>query len=167
MEMTPWQRWAERPQSVWVRKALFQVHLWTGIGIGLYVLVISISGSAIVFRRELIRKYPRKEITVAESGRRLETHEVERNIQRAYPNYEVLSVREPERRDLPDEVILQNRKRESGGCSILTPEQTSAILNPASIWFSGGWSICMTICLRDSRAALQTALAVFWSPYLG
>jgi len=35
------------------RRATTQVHLWTGIAIGLYVLVISISGSAIVWRREL------------------------------------------------------------------------------------------------------------------
>jgi uncharacterized iron-regulated membrane protein len=40
---------------VWTRRALFQIHLWTGIGVGLYVLMISISGSAIVFRREITR----------------------------------------------------------------------------------------------------------------
>lgn len=38
-----------------LRRALFQVHLWLGIGIGLYVLLISLSGSAIVFRREMDR----------------------------------------------------------------------------------------------------------------
>jgi len=49
--MTTWQRWVHRPQSLWVRTALFQVHLWVGIGVGLYILLISISGSAIVYRR--------------------------------------------------------------------------------------------------------------------
>jgi uncharacterized iron-regulated membrane protein len=42
-------------RSVWLRRALFQVHLWVGIVIGLYVVVISLSGSAIVYRRELDR----------------------------------------------------------------------------------------------------------------
>jgi uncharacterized iron-regulated membrane protein len=37
----------------WLRRALFQVHLWGGIGLSLYILVICVSGSAIVFRREL------------------------------------------------------------------------------------------------------------------
>jgi uncharacterized iron-regulated membrane protein len=44
-----------QPQSLWLRKALFQVHLWTGLGAGLYIVVISLSGSAIVFRREIAR----------------------------------------------------------------------------------------------------------------
>ena len=46
-------QWLHRPQSVWLRKATFQIHLWTCIGLGLYVLLISVSGSAIVFRNEL------------------------------------------------------------------------------------------------------------------
>jgi uncharacterized iron-regulated membrane protein len=111
MEMTPWRRWVERPQRILFRRALFQVHLWTGIGIGLYVLVVSISGSAIVYRRELLRKFPRKEIELAESGRRMEAQELEPSVQRVYPNYEVLSIRQPERRDRPDEVVLQARKK--------------------------------------------------------
>ena len=53
--MTLGQRLVRHPQGVWARKALFQVHLWTGIGVGLYILAISISGSAIVFRREIAR----------------------------------------------------------------------------------------------------------------
>jgi uncharacterized iron-regulated membrane protein len=46
---------ASRPHSSLLRRALFQVHLWIGIGIGLYVLLISLSGSVIVFRREMDR----------------------------------------------------------------------------------------------------------------
>ena len=43
-------RFIKQPQTVWTRRALFQIHLWTGIGVGLYMLMISITGSAIVFR---------------------------------------------------------------------------------------------------------------------
>ena len=53
--MTLRERLLRQPQNVWVRRAIFQVHLWTGIGVGLYVLVISITGSAIVYRREITR----------------------------------------------------------------------------------------------------------------
>ncbi len=38
-----------------MRRVLFQVHLWVGIGLGLYIFIISLSGSLIVFRRELDR----------------------------------------------------------------------------------------------------------------
>ena len=51
--MTFWQRWLTRPQDTWFRKAIFQIHLWIGMGIGLYVIMISLTGSILVFRREL------------------------------------------------------------------------------------------------------------------
>ena len=39
-----------RPQNVFLRKALFQVHLWTGIAIGLYLVLVCVTGSALAFR---------------------------------------------------------------------------------------------------------------------
>jgi|RhiMethySRZTD1v2_1073278.scaffolds.fasta_scaffold00361_35 uncharacterized iron-regulated membrane protein/tetratricopeptide (TPR) repeat protein len=38
-----------------MRKVLFQIHLWTGIIIGLYVVVVCVTGSALVFRIDLQR----------------------------------------------------------------------------------------------------------------
>jgi hypothetical protein len=51
--MTDWQRWIWHPQSEWLRKATFQIHMWSGIGVGLYVLMISVTGSILVYRNEL------------------------------------------------------------------------------------------------------------------
>ena len=48
-----WQRWKTRPQGVWLRRAVFQVHLWSGVAIGLYVFVVSLTGSVVVYRNEL------------------------------------------------------------------------------------------------------------------
>ena len=50
-----WQRWLQNPQSLSWRKFLFKVHLWVGLAIGLYIVLISVSGSAVVFRREVSR----------------------------------------------------------------------------------------------------------------
>jgi uncharacterized iron-regulated membrane protein len=44
-----------RPQSVFLRKALFQVHLWIGVLVGLYVFVVCITGAALVFRIDMQR----------------------------------------------------------------------------------------------------------------
>ena len=41
----------------YVRRALFQIHLWTGLASGLYILAICLSGSAIVFRLEMNRAF--------------------------------------------------------------------------------------------------------------
>ena len=51
--MSTWQRWLQAPQTAFFRRALFQVHLWLGIGIGLYVLLISLSGSALLLKSPL------------------------------------------------------------------------------------------------------------------
>ena len=44
-----------RPQTVLLRKVLFQVHLWTGVAIGLYLVVVCVTGAALVFRIQMQR----------------------------------------------------------------------------------------------------------------
>lgn len=41
------------PRRLWLRKALFQVHLWLGILLSFYVIVISLSGAMLVFEDEI------------------------------------------------------------------------------------------------------------------
>src|SRR5690606_6687286 len=87
---TLWRRIVERPQQVWLRKALFQIHLWTGILVGLYIIAIGISGSILVFKEEL---FPRPRIDVGAIDTRACTPEsleaVVRNVSVAYPDKEV------------------------------------------------------------------------------
>ena len=52
-QRTAWQRWLRQPQRVWLRRAVFQVHLWSGVGFGLYIFFISLTGSVLVYRNEL------------------------------------------------------------------------------------------------------------------
>jgi uncharacterized iron-regulated membrane protein len=54
-EMSTWQRWLQHPENVWVRKCFFQIHLWIGAGVGLYIILMSITGSLVVYRNELER----------------------------------------------------------------------------------------------------------------
>ena len=58
-QMTMWARWVRQPQKIWLRRALFQVHLWSGIAIGLYIFMISVTGSVLVYRNELFVASPR------------------------------------------------------------------------------------------------------------
>ncbi len=55
MSTKDWHRWIYQPQALPLRRVLYLVHLWLGIAVGLYVVIISVSGSAVVFRRELTR----------------------------------------------------------------------------------------------------------------
>jgi uncharacterized iron-regulated membrane protein len=50
-------RWVEKPDSLVVRQFIFQVHLWVGAVAGVYVVLMSVSGSIAVFRNELSGRF--------------------------------------------------------------------------------------------------------------
>lgn len=104
------QRFIRQPQNVWLRKALFQIHLWTGIGVGLYIFMISISGSAIVFRRE-IDKLAWTAPSVAVTGPRMSAEQLRAAARQTFPALEVGEVvfsRDPAR---AAEVYLRRGER--------------------------------------------------------
>jgi uncharacterized iron-regulated membrane protein len=80
------EQFVRRPQSLWLRKAIFQIHLWTGIAMGLYVVAISISGSALFFRSKVNEAATGRKV-VAGSGRLLTKGELIEAATRAYPDY--------------------------------------------------------------------------------
>src|SRR5579862_9411354 len=87
--MNSWERWVRRPKSLWIRKALFQIHLWTGIALGVYIFVISVTGSAIVFRNEVYNSmWPGPRI-VAVGRHKLTRIELRDAAVSAYPQYRV------------------------------------------------------------------------------
>jgi uncharacterized iron-regulated membrane protein len=87
--MSFWDRWLRRPKSLWLRRAIFQIHLWTGIALGLYVLVISVTGSALVFRNELYNSlWPGPRI-VDVTGPRLTHDQLRDAARRVWPRYKV------------------------------------------------------------------------------
>ncbi len=104
--MTLGERWKQRPQSVWLRRALFQVHLWIGIGLGIYVLLISVSGSAIVFRNEISKSFGSPQKSVAISGAKLSRSDLKNAAQSAYPQYAVSYIWESKRPDEATEIWL-------------------------------------------------------------
>jgi len=107
--MSAWEKWKKRPQNVWLRKALFQVHLWTGVGLGLYILLMSVTGSALIFRRELARSLAREPRVAAGPGARMSEDELKQVAQRAYPEYEVTRVSLRKNPDQAAEVLLERR----------------------------------------------------------
>jgi uncharacterized iron-regulated membrane protein len=94
---TAWRRWVEWPQTLPLRRALFQVHLWIAIALGLYIVMISVTGSAVVFRREVSAWFiPRSVPSTA--GVRLTADGLKEAVQRAYPNHEITDIHEFQRR---------------------------------------------------------------------
>jgi uncharacterized iron-regulated membrane protein len=89
---TIWQRWVRQPQKIWLRRALFQVHLWSGIILGLYILMISVTGSVLVYSNELYRAATPKYTISKRSGPRLTKLQLTEAAQRQYPGYQVVKI---------------------------------------------------------------------------
>lgn len=89
-----WQQWVRQPQRVWLRRAVFQVHLWTGLAIGLYVVVLSITGSVLVYRNELDRYLatPRAQLRADQTP--LTAQAIKAAAERQYPGWTVTGVSE-------------------------------------------------------------------------
>jgi hypothetical protein len=48
--LTRWRQWLDHPERSTLRNTIFQVHIWIGAMASMYILVMGISGSIIVFR---------------------------------------------------------------------------------------------------------------------
>jgi len=90
--MTLGQSWLRNPKKLWLRRAIFQIHLWSGIILGLYVVVVCVSGSAIVFRND-IENVLSQRTQVAASGNLLNREQMRQSVQRAYPDYTIRSIK--------------------------------------------------------------------------
>lgn len=80
-----WEKWITRPQTVWPRRVLFQIHLWAGIALGLYVIVVCLSGSMAVFNSELYSAFLPQPKMVEIKGTRLSRDALQAAAQRAHP----------------------------------------------------------------------------------
>ncbi len=73
-----WATLWQQPRRSPARRVLFQVHLWLGVLLGIYTVVVGLTGSALVFRPE-IEAWQRPELvqhTAAQSGERSVTAEL-------------------------------------------------------------------------------------------
>jgi uncharacterized iron-regulated membrane protein len=91
-QQTLWQHWVRQPQKLWLRRVLFQVHLWSGIAVGLYILMISVTGSVVVYSNEIYRAATLKPIIFKGSGPRLTDRQLAEAARRLYPGYRVLRI---------------------------------------------------------------------------
>lgn len=106
-----WRRFVDRPQSLKARNALLQLHLWLALATSLYIVVICLSGSAVVFRREvsiwLIPRFVPSTEGVALSGDALKAA-----AERVYSGQTIAEIIEPRRPGRPAAVRLTRNGQE-------------------------------------------------------
>lgn len=106
--MSAWQRWLHHPQNTALRKALFQVHLWIGVALAVYIFLMSVSGTILVYRVELARRFSREPVLTGAANPRLTPDELKAAAQRTYPQYEVDEITQRRNPNLAVEIMMRN-----------------------------------------------------------
>jgi uncharacterized iron-regulated membrane protein len=96
-----------------LRRALLKIHLWLALAVGLYVIVISVSGSLVIFRPELNRWAIPRVVPSAE-GERLQGDALAAGLETFYADYEVVRFAEGRFPRQPVEVLLLRDGVEQG-----------------------------------------------------
>ena len=87
-----WTGWLEHPQRRPLRRALFQIHLWSDIGIGLYIFFISVTGSVLVYRNELYMWVTPEPYISEAPGPVLSERDLRQAIQNKYPTHNLVRI---------------------------------------------------------------------------
>ena len=87
-------RWLHRPQQVWLRRALFQLHLWLGLALGLYVVVLSLTGSVLVYRIELDRAFASPRAQLRSDVAPMNAEQIRAAVARGYPGWTITELYE-------------------------------------------------------------------------
>lgn len=124
--MSAWRRWVNRPQALPWRRLVVQAHLWLGLMLGAYVVVMSVTGSAVVLRPQFHQWLIPRSVPMV--GERLAERELHAAVGNAYPGHEVQAVREPRRLEMPVFVTL---RREGIVSERLFDPYAAADLGPA------------------------------------
>ncbi len=150
-----WQHWVQRPQRLWFRRALFQVHLWSGLGLGLYVLMISVTGSVLVYRNELFRAATAKPVISKGSQPRLTDAALAEAAKRRYPGYAVVRIGRPRNPDQAADVWLSQGTRTK---KRLFDPRTGEDVGPSVP--AGIWMVSKLLDLHDNLLAGSTGRTV-------
>jgi len=132
-----WQTAVARPRDLIVRKLLFQIHLWAGLGIGLYVFLIGITGSALVFHDEMQRALEpaRPEIHAPAPGHAADLLEVADRMRAAKPGWILTSIENP----LTDGAPILGFLRNGDGFIALEADPATGALLPMRTPDGGGF----------------------------
>lgn len=99
-------KWLHTPQRSLLRRAVFQIHLWAGIVVALYAVVIGISGSILVFGPELERALEPHLQLVHPGGGSAPLQPVLEAVHAAHPDERVLYLIPAEKPDRSASFIL-------------------------------------------------------------
>jgi len=131
------------------------VHLWTAIAVGLYILMISVTGSVLVYRNELYRAATPDLIVSKGSGPRLTDDQLAEAATRLYPGYGV--VRIVRARDLDQAVDVWLGRGDAIKKRLFDPRSGGDLGDAVP---TGIWLVSKLLDLHDNLLAGETGRKV-------
>jgi uncharacterized iron-regulated membrane protein len=154
-QRTIWQRWVRQPQRIWLRKAFFQIHLWSGIALGIYILMISVTGSVLVYWNELYRAETPEPIISKGSGPRLTDDQLVADALRLYPGYRLVGIHRM--RDLDQAVDVSLGRGDKVRRRLFDPRSGGDLGDTVPFGF---WLVSKVLDLHDNLLAGPTGRKV-------
>ncbi|CAN5558472.1 PepSY-associated TM helix domain-containing protein [soil metagenome] len=91
--------WWRAPQRLWLRRAIFQAHLWLGVILALYSIVIGVSGSVLVFRKEIEDKLYGTQLHFQQTARQVSLADAVHRIELDRPGWISVGLRDFQSQD--------------------------------------------------------------------
>jgi uncharacterized iron-regulated membrane protein len=130
-----------RPQRVWLRRFNFQIHLWAGLILTLYLIVIGLTGSILVFREEL------EALAVGNPWADLQTNgpyadpaTVVENLRATFPESRLTVLSAPTQSNPVYTATIQGRGRNLGSGRIALHPVTGQVLGRVARRVPRGWA---------------------------
>jgi uncharacterized iron-regulated membrane protein len=115
------------PRKLFLRKAMFQVHLWAGILASLYIVIIALTGSILVFEDELTSTTLPPQLSSFDPAHTASITNVMGAVHLAYPGAQVTSITVPWK-TVP---VYQLRAVDTGGLAFnLVADPVTASIYP-------------------------------------
>jgi uncharacterized iron-regulated membrane protein len=157
--MTFLARCLRQPRTVLIRKIAFQIHLWIGLGIGLYVVILSLTGSALVFRREMDRAFAPDRPVRDPARQEMTVEALTEAARRAYPDYPIAFVGQVQRRNPVIQIDFSGPDGETieREFSAYTGEDLGDPFPPSSEW------LLWVVSLHDDLLLTRDQSGRFWN----
>ena len=121
------------PQQLWIRRANFQVHLWAGLILGLYVVIIGVTGSVLVFGAELEKfEFPNHWPQAKPNQSVADLAVVIESLRLSYPQTHIVSVFAPNSTEPVFQATLQSVRRITVACAPVTGQVLEEIPSKTS-----------------------------------
>ena len=116
--------WLCSPQRVFLRRAIFQVHLWSGVLFAAYAVVIGLTGSALIFKGEIERAIQPSLYHVTPVASQLTLDNAVRRIESTHPDWIAFALLNFDRGGYATDLLM----RPAAGAS--TPNYRVVSFNP-------------------------------------